>query len=185
MTFFVIALAEFGDKSQLVCMTLASKHKPVPVLLGATFAFLILNALAVLLGSSITLLIPINTVKMAASILFVGFGIHSVWSYKKEEGEMDVSASRLNSNVFITTFMMILLAELGDKTQLAVATLSTSESPIGVFWGSSMALFTTSLIGIWFGAKVLHRVNPAIIAWGSGVLFVVVGLLIGAQALMV
>ena len=53
-TFTLIALAEIGDKSQLVCMTLAARHRHWPVILGATTAFLVLNALAVLFGAGVS-----------------------------------------------------------------------------------------------------------------------------------
>lgn len=182
VSFTIIAIAETGDKSQLVCMSLASRYKPIPVLLGAVIAFFILNTMAVALGASMTIWVPVEVLKLIAAAIFIGFGIHTLISHEDEEEE-GISAKKL-ANVFVTTFLMIFLAELGDKTQLAVATLSTSEQPVGVWAGSSFALFCTSALGIFLGVKFLNRLNPRYLSWGSGGLFIIFGTLLGLQTLM-
>ena len=78
-TFTLIALAEIGDKSQLVCMTLAARHRHWPVILGATTAFLILNALAVLFGAGVAAWVPERVTAGLVAVLFGAFGIHSLY----------------------------------------------------------------------------------------------------------
>ena len=73
--FTLIALAEVGDKSQLVCMTLAARHRHWPVILGATLAFFILNALAVLFGAGVAAWVPERLMAGLVAVLFGGFGI--------------------------------------------------------------------------------------------------------------
>ena len=74
-TFGLIFLAEIGDKSQLVCMTLAAKHRHPPVLFGAMAAFLILNTLAVVFGANLVKWIPESVLTIAVAILFGFFGV--------------------------------------------------------------------------------------------------------------
>ncbi len=80
-SFALIAAAEIGDKSQLVCMTLASRHRPMPVMLGALAAFAVLNTLAVVFGVAIATWLPEYVVGVTVAILFAVFGIHKKWAW--------------------------------------------------------------------------------------------------------
>ena len=75
-SFALIAAAEIGDKSQLVCMTLASRHRAAPVIWGAIGAFAFLNTLAVVFGAAIASWLPDFWVAVTVAVLFVGFGLH-------------------------------------------------------------------------------------------------------------
>ncbi|MCK5191310.1 MAG: TMEM165/GDT1 family protein, partial [Methylococcales bacterium] len=77
-SFVLIAAAEIGDKSQLVCMTLAARHRATPVLFGAITAFAFLNCLAVIFGSAIANWFPDYIVSATVALLFAIFGIHSL-----------------------------------------------------------------------------------------------------------
>jgi len=77
-SFALIAAAEIGDKSQLVCMTLASRHRAMPVLLGAIAAFAFLNTLAVIFGVAIASWLPESIVAAIVAVLFAVFGVHSL-----------------------------------------------------------------------------------------------------------
>src|SRR5512145_2656687 len=113
-TFLLIALAEFGDKSQLVCMTLAARHRGLPVILGAVAAFAFLNALAVLFGAAVAAWLPEWVVTVAVAVLFTIFGV-SALRYRDEDEDEDVE-EKPGHGVFATTFLLIFLAEFGDKT---------------------------------------------------------------------
>src|SRR5210317_219650 len=78
-TFALISLAEIGDKSQLVCITLAARHRHWPVLLGATTAFLILNTLAVVFGAAVAAWVPERMMAGIVALLFGVFGFHSLF----------------------------------------------------------------------------------------------------------
>lgn len=175
LTFGVIFLAEVGDKSQLVCMTLASRYRTKPVIFGAVFAFAILNFLAVSLGASLTLLVPEKWLTLFAAALFGLFGLQALFS-KDAQGD-DESKPMRSRNIFMTTFIMIFLAELGDKTQLAVVTLSTTHSPIAVWLSSTLALIATSSMGVLVGRKFLAKLNIQLIHRISGGLFIVMACL--------
>jgi len=154
-TFTLIALAEIGDKSQLVCMTLAARHRHWPVILGATTAFLVLNTLAVLFGAGVAAWVPERVTAGLVAVLFGAFGVHALYRQDSEEPE-DV-AERSGHGIFLTTLLLIFVAEFGDKTQLAVAGLAGSFDPLPVWSGATAALVTVSILGVWAGRTVLQR----------------------------
>lgn len=154
-SFTLIALAEIGDKSQLVCMTLAARHRHWPVLLGAASAFLILNALAVIFGAAVAAWIPETLMAGIVAVLFASFGLHILFSGDGDESE-DVKAMP-GHGVFLTALLMILVAEFGDKTQIAVAGLASSLEPLAVWVGASVALIMISALGVWAGRTLLQR----------------------------
>lgn len=177
LSFGVIVLAEFGDKSQLVCMTLAARHQSRPVIIGATLAFLLLNGLAVTVGSVVTQLVPPLWVNLAATALFILFGLHSLFANDDEEDEQQ-AATLSKKSIVLTAFSLIFLAELGDKTQLAVATMATTHNPLAVWLGSSLALLATTVIGVIVGMKLLKLISPQRLHRLSGLLFIVLGITI-------
>ncbi|HMV20899.1 MAG TPA: TMEM165/GDT1 family protein [Rhodocyclaceae bacterium] len=167
--YLLIALAEMGDKSQLVCMTLAARHRGLPVAAGAIVAFALLNALAVLFGAAVAAWLPEEVVAGAVALLFAVFGWHAL-RYSEEEDDETV-AEKPGHSVFATTFVLIFLAEFGDKTQIAVAGLSSTVSADAVWAGATLALATTSLLGILAGRKLLRRLPLVWIHRVSGTLF--------------
>jgi putative Ca2+/H+ antiporter (TMEM165/GDT1 family) len=154
-TFVLIALAEVGDKSQLVCMTLAARHRHWPVMLGATTAFLILNALAVLFGAGVAAWLPERVTAGLVAMLFGAYGIHAL--YKQDDGESEDVAERSGHGIFLTTLLLIFVAEFGDKTQIAVAGLAGSFDLLPVWLGASTALIMVSALGVWAGRTVLQH----------------------------
>jgi putative Ca2+/H+ antiporter (TMEM165/GDT1 family) len=174
-TFLLIALAEFGDKSQLVCMTLAARHRGLPVVLGAIAAFAILNLLAVLFGAAIAAWLPEWIVTAAVAILFAVFGISSLRF--EEEDEDEEIAEKPGHGIFATTFLMIFLAEFGDKTQIAVAGLGSTANISATWVGATLALACTSILGVVAGRRWLNRLPLHWIHRISGVFFLLLSLL--------
>lgn len=168
-TFFLISLAEMGDKSQLVCMTLAAKHKSTPVLLGSIAAFALLNLLAVLFGAAVAAWLPEWLITLAVAGLFAAFGI-SALRFKEEEEDADIE-EKSGQSIFATTFLLIFLAEFGDKTQIAVAGLGSTQQALAVWTGATFALACTSALGIFAGNTLLKKLSLKWIHRISGVLF--------------
>lgn len=179
-SFALIAAAEIGDKSQLVCMTLASRHRPMPVLLGAIFAFAFLNTLAVVFGIAIASWLPEHIVATIVAFLFAAFGIHSL---RLEEDEDDEEVKEKSGHsIFFATFLLITVAEFGDKTQLAVVALSSTAVPTAVWLGSTLALASTSALGIWAGRTILQKVPLVLLHKISGVIFLILSGFAGFRA---
>ncbi len=179
-SFALIAAAEIGDKSQLVCMTLASRHRSMPVLLGAMAAFAFLNTLAVVFGVAIASWLPEYIVAAIVAILFAAFGIHSL---RVEEDDENVDVKEKSGHgIFFTTFLLITVAEFGDKTQLAVVGLSSTVAPIAVWFGSTAALASTSALGIIAGRTILQKVPLVLLHKISGTLFLMLSVFAGYRA---
>jgi len=169
--FGLVFLAELGDKSQLVCMTLAARHRHWPVLVGAMVAFVILNTLAVVFGAGLSHWVPERVLAAVVALLFAIFGILSLRA-KEEEGEEDVT-ERSGHGIFVTAFLMIFLAEMGDKTQIAVAGMASTLPVIPVWIGATAALFATSALGVVAGRKLLRRIPIHRLHQISGVFFLI------------
>ncbi|MGZ8215826.1 TMEM165/GDT1 family protein [Methylomagnum sp.] len=168
-TFGLVAAAEFGDKSQLVCMALAARHRHWPVLWGAALAFALLNGMAVAFGAAAGHWLPEQIVAIAVAVLFAAFGVRSLLVQEDEDDE--AVEEKTGHGIFATTFLMIFLAEFGDKTQIAVAGLGAAEPPIPVWLGATLALGLTSAIGIWAGRTVLQKIPQHVMHRVGGVLF--------------
>lgn len=180
-SFALVAAAEFGDKSQLVCMTLAARHRHWPVLLGAVLAFSLLNAIAVLFGAMVGQWLPERAVALAVALLFAGFGLRLLLS--RSDADDSAVAEKSGHGLFATTFLMMFLAEFGDKTQIAVAGLGAAEPPAAVWLGATVALSMTSALGIWAGRTVLRKIPPRTMNVIGGLLFLAFALLAALKAL--
>ena len=179
-SFALIAAAEIGDKSQLVCMTLASRHRGLPVMLGAIAAFAFLNTLAVVFGVAIAAWLPEYIVAATVAFLFAAFGIHALRIEAEDEDEEVKEKS--GHGIFFTTFLLITVAEFGDKTQLAVVALSSTASPIAVWLGSTAALASTSALGILAGRTILKKFPLTLLHKISGAIFLILAVLAGYRA---
>ncbi len=173
-TFSLIALAEFGDKTQLAVIALSARYDRVKVFTGVILAFALVTALGVLVGGVIYQFIPQDVIRILAGLLFVVFGILTLSS--KESCETD-EATPIGNPLF-STFSMIALAEMGDKTQLSAITLVAKyDSPHLVFAGALIALGLISLLGILIGKKLCEIVPLSKIKIGAGALFILFGIM--------
>ncbi len=171
--FGITFIAEIGDKTQIAILTLSARYGVIPVFLGASLAFVILNGLAVSVGVLLYKVLPVLVIRYVAAGIFIIYGLLSF--RKKEEEERKVTTK----NPFLTAFLVVALMELGDKTQLSLMALTAKyASPFSVFLGGTLALIITSLIGALVG-EGLGRIIPfKWIRLISGVIFIVFGILI-------
>ena len=117
----IVALAEIGDKTQLLAFILAAKfRKPLPIVLGILVATLANHALAGALGSWITSLVGPQTLRWILGVSFIGMGLWTLIPDRFEEGD----AKLARFGVFGTTLVAFFLAEMGDKTQVATVALA-------------------------------------------------------------
>jgi len=173
-TFSLIALAEFGDKTQLTVIALSARYDRKKVFSGVILAFIVVTGLGVLVGEGLLRLVPENFIKIIAGLMFIVFGVLMLRS--NEDCEEETNSQVLNP--FISTFSMIAIAEMGDKTQLSAITLSAKyNSPYLVFTGAVLALAAISLIGILAGKKLCEIVPMSKIKLGAGALFIMFGIL--------
>ena len=178
-SYLLIFAAEIGDKSQLVCMALAARYRALPVVLGSIFAFLLLNTLAVTFGVVIANWLPEIFMAAMVAILFVVFGIHAL-RYKDIDNEEVAAMS--GQHLFFATFLLIIVAEFGDKTQLAVVALSSTSIPVAVWLGSTAALISISMLGILAGRTIFQRIPIALLHRIGGVIFILLAIFAAYKA---
>jgi len=171
--FGIIALAELGDKTQLTAITLCCKHKPLQVFLGTALALILVNGIGVLIGGALAALLPMFWIGIGAGIVFIVFGIYTLFS--KEGKEVKFRESKF---AVLTSFLMVTLMELGDKTQLAViAMTATSGGSLLIFLGASLAFLLVTGIAVTIGAAIQRVVPIRYIRIGAAIAFIIFGLL--------
>lgn len=177
-TFGIIFLAELGDKTQLTAMALATKYVWHKVFLGLAIAFALLNLGAVVVGKLLFALLPVIWIKLASGGLFLYFGVNTLLNNDGGvEGEEPSENKFYQKGPIVTAFLMILLAELGDKTQIVTASLAAQhDSRVSVFLGSTIALWSVSLLGMFLGLQLTRFVPLPYIHKGAGCLFIIFGI---------
>ncbi len=174
-SFGLVALAELGDKTQIALFSLTAKYKQkTPIFLGVALAFALVDGLAVLFGHAISSIISEKIIELVASVAFIAFGIY--FYYEKEEN--NELKERRGMSLFLSSFLLLTLMEMGDKTQLLTATLAAKySSPLFVFAGAWCALMLLSLLAIIAGAKIAKKIPQHNIRKLSATLFILIGLL--------
>ncbi|MDF5717931.1 MAG: TMEM165/GDT1 family protein [Rhizonema sp. NSF051] len=179
-TFALIFVAELPDKTAFAALFLATCHHPFAVFLGAAGAFVIQSFVAVAFGSLLSLLPP-QIVHVAAGILFLVFAV-MMWRREEpsiaEEVECDPKqkASRFYQSV-VSAFMTVFIAEWGDLTQLATATLQAKyHAPLIIFASSTLALWLVTAIGVIVGSQVKKFIQPKLLQRTAATAFTVVGI---------
>lgn len=180
VAFFAILLAEMGDKSQIVTLTLSTRFPPKQVVAGALGALAVLTALAVILGDFMANLFPETTVLVAGGVFF--FAVGAWMLFKEETPDGEVESPR--HGVVTQTFAMIFLAELGDKTQLTVIALTAAYgAPLPVFLGAMGAQLVNHGGAAYLGSRYLSRLPGRTIKIVSALLFFVFGAIMVYSAL--
>lgn len=170
-TYLLVFAAEFGDKSQLVCLALATRYGARSVLIGASLAFAVLTGLAVLLGATLGAWIPAAPLHFAVALLFTIFAIQMLRAPNAELS--DEPTKTWSHSVIFRTFVLISISEMADKTQILVVSLSTVEPSMQIFFGATAALATTSALGVWAGSRLLKPQNLNLIHRLGALLFFV------------
>jgi putative Ca2+/H+ antiporter (TMEM165/GDT1 family) len=180
IAFTLLFLAEMGDKTQLMAMTLAHRYRVLPVVVGTFAAFALLNLLAVLVGEGLARIVPRNAVLVVAGLLFLLFA----WRSWRDGAEEPTEATTIDHRrAWLTSFTLIFVAELGDKTQLAMVALAAKTGALwSVYIGGTLALWTVSLLGILVGHTLLRKIEPRWVHRAAALLFLVFGLLALGQA---
>ena len=188
-TFGLIFIAELGDKTQLAVMTQTCKFRsPWPVFLGGSLALTGVTALGAAGGQLLGAMIPAVVIRYIAAAAFVVMGILIWREAAKMQAENDCAplaacedtARGWNWRAFGATFSLLFLAELGDKTQLAVLGLASKQpSPWVIFAGGSLALTAVTALGVVGGQQLCRWIPQQLLLKISAGAFVVMGVLMG------
>lgn len=171
--FISILFAELGDKTQLAILSMSSKTKEYTKLfLGVFLAFLIVDGLAIFFGGILFSNISLFWAKIASGILFVIFGIIGFLKGQLKK-ELPIKPFK---TPFITSFTLIALAELGDKSQLASAIYGGIFNPLLVLLGVMLALSILSITALYFGHLIAKKCRKEFTETLANSIFVMVGL---------
>lgn len=178
---FFITMAEMGDKTQLVALSFATKYKTAKVLLGILLATLLVHLFSVLIGQSITDIVPMMYLELIIGLSFIGF---AVWTLRGDSYDEDKDKANRFGAV-ITVAIAFFIAELGDKTQLATISLAAKyESFMGVWIGSSLGMVVADSIAIAIGIIAGKSLPERIIKYASAGIFALFGGITIVQALL-
>ena len=176
----IIAVAEFGDKTQVAAMMLASKYRPASVFLGSLLGVGLANGAGVLAGSLLDTLLPTFWVQAGSGVAFIILGLYGLLS----RGDGDVSVKREGS-ALLASASLIALMEFGDKTQLAAMLLAARyNAPMEVFLGAMLAFALLMGVGVAAGATLVKLVPRRYIKAASSLLFIIFGIISLAPAVV-
>lgn len=177
----VVALAEIGDKTQLLAFILAARFKkPVPIILGILVATIVNHGLAGALGAWITSTVTPEVLRWVLGISFIGMAVWTMIPDKIEEEETQV-AKRFG--VFGATLITFFLAEMGDKTQIAtVAMAAHYASPLLVVIGTTLGMLIADVPAVFVGDKLADRIPMKLVHSIAAAIFALLGIatLLGA-----
>lgn len=172
----VVALAEMGDKTQLLAFILAARFKkPVPIILGILCATLINHGLAGALGAWITSILSPEVMRWILGLSFIGMAIWTLIPDEIEEEETQV-AKRMG--VFGATLVTFFLAEMGDKTQLATVALAAHyATPALVIAGTTLGMLLADVPAVFVGNKFAEKIPMKLVHRIAAGIFASMGLL--------
>ena len=179
----VVALAEIGDKTQLLAFILAARFKkPVPIIAGILCATVINHGLAGALGAWITSAVRPDVLRWILGASFIGMAIWTLIPDKIEDEETQV-ARKLG--VFGATFITFFLAEMGDKTQIAtIAMAAHYANPLVVVIGTTLGMLIADVPAVFVGERMAAKTPMKLVHSIAAALFALLGLatLLGAGA---
>jgi len=179
----VVALAEIGDKTQLLAFILAARFKkPVPIIAGILCATIVNHGLAGALGAWITTAVGPGVLRWFLGLSFIGMAIWTLIPDKIEEAETQV-AKRFG--VFGATLLTFFLAEMGDKTQIATVALAAHyANPLLVVIGTTLGMLLADVPAVFIGDKLAGKIPMKLVHSIAAAIFGALGAatLLGAGA---
>lgn len=172
VAFAVVFVAELGDKSQLMTLAFATRYRPSQVLVGITIATAVMNGISVLAGGLIGSVLPAGPVAIAAGLAFYGF---AAWTLRDHDHGEDTSRAARFGTPMVAVAVTFLLAEFGDKTMLATATLASTREWAPVWIGSTLGMVGANVLAVFVGRQVGDRIPERAVQVGAAVAFVVFG----------
>jgi putative Ca2+/H+ antiporter (TMEM165/GDT1 family) len=170
----LVAVAEIGDKTQLLSFVLAARlRRPWPILAGILVATLANHALAGAFGNWIATLVPRHVLVIAVGVLFIAFGF---WALHPDALDDDPRIHR--AGAFVTALVAFFLAEMGDKTQIATVALAARfDALTQVVIGTTLGMMIANAPAVWLGEKLADRIPMRAVRIVAATLFVGFGLL--------
>jgi putative Ca2+/H+ antiporter (TMEM165/GDT1 family) len=172
----VVALAEMGDKTQLLAFILAARFKkPVPIILGILIATLFNHGIAGALGAWITSVVSPDVMRWILGLSFIGMAI---WTLIPDEIEEDETAIAQRFGVFGATLITFFLAEMGDKTQIATVALAAHyQAAVIIFAGTTLGMMIADVPAVFIGNRFAEKIPLKLVHSIAAAMFAIMGIL--------
>jgi putative Ca2+/H+ antiporter (TMEM165/GDT1 family) len=170
----IVALAEMGDKTQLLALLLAARfHKPWPIVLGIFVATVANHALAGALGAWVTSVLGHEVLRWVLGTSFIAMAI---WMLIPDQMDDDDSAAESRFGVFGTTLVAFFLAEMGDKTQVATVMLVAQyQAYYAVIAGTTLGMMLANTPVVWLGERMTRLLPMRAVHGASALIFMALG----------
>jgi putative Ca2+/H+ antiporter (TMEM165/GDT1 family) len=168
----LIFIAEFGDKSQIMSMTFATRYRARTVILGAGIASALINLASALVGNAIGDNLPEHAVRIVGGVLFL---IFAALTLRHLAGGDEVKEPARGRTAVLVVGGAFLLSELGDKTMLATMTLSTQYHWSLIWIGSTLGMLASIVLAVLAGRTLLQVLPVRVVHMASAVLFAGIG----------
>ena len=171
----LILLMELGDKTMLTVMCLSAQYRqPKLVLLATMIALTTSSVIAVIIGFILSTTLPVDIITYVSGILFLILGIITLVNSDSET--VDTCD---NPGTLFGMFTLVLVSELGDKSQIATLALAAqSPFPIIIFIGAIIGFFIVSSIGVYAGTSIAERIPIKNVKRVIGIIFILFGILV-------
>jgi putative Ca2+/H+ antiporter (TMEM165/GDT1 family) len=178
----VVALAEIGDKTQLLAFILAAKFRqPVPIVLGILVATLLNHAFAAAIGSWIITQLGPETLNWTLGLLFVGMAIWTLIPDQLDEAQSGTGGD--GAGVFSATLLVFFLAEMGDKTQIATAALAAQYQMFSaVVAGTTLGMMIANVPAVYLGERLANRIPAHLVRGIAAAVFALIGIAVLLEA---
>jgi len=170
----VVAVAEIGDKTQLLALMLAARYrKPVPIILGILLATLANHALAAWVGAEVAAWVGANTMRWILGTVFI---VMAGWCLIPDKDDDGPQAAR-QAGAFLATLVAFFIVEIGDKTQIATVALAARfNSLVLVTAGTTIGMLLANAPVVLFGDAIAKRLPLKIVRAVAALLFLALGL---------
>jgi putative Ca2+/H+ antiporter (TMEM165/GDT1 family) len=171
----VVALAEMGDKTQLLAFVLAARFKkPLPIIAGIFAATAVNHGIAGALGAWITAVVSPEVMRWALGVSFLGM---AAWTLIPDEIENDEARVAQRFGIFGATVVTFFLAEMGDKTQLATVALAAHYgTPVLVIIGTTLGMLIADVPAVFIGERLAARVPMRLVHAIAAAIFALLGI---------
>jgi putative Ca2+/H+ antiporter (TMEM165/GDT1 family) len=173
----VVALAEIGDKTQLLALVLAAKYrKPVPIILGIFVATLLNHALAGVVGAWVAATVGPVWMRWILGVSFIAMAVWILVPDKVDDGE---TAASPRHGVFLATLVAFFLLEMGDKTQIATVALAAQYASLwAVVAGTTLGMMIANVPAVLLGEVAATKLPMRLVHGVAAALFLLLGVLV-------
>jgi putative Ca2+/H+ antiporter (TMEM165/GDT1 family) len=181
VAFGVVFVAELGDKTQLLALDFGARFSLRAVAIGLALGYGLANIVATIVGGVLGAALPDRPIQILGGVVFLGFALLAVRRATSDSpgDEDETHAESVHGTTTVSVIAsiagLIAVAEMGDKTQIATATLASQSSPVGVWIGATLGAASSGMVGAIAGNMIGHRISPRALQFASAALFTLFG----------